>query len=114
MTHIVTQRSPISLLELNTFGHAVCALLIYLCWWKKPLDISDTTFFEQSQLVKRRALELMKLPSKAATCAICSIKARIKADSRYHNLEKVLSSLLLSALLSTIMVPSLNSWAPYS
>lgn len=29
----------ISLLELNTFGHSICALLIYLSWWNKPLDI---------------------------------------------------------------------------
>lgn len=29
----------ISLLELNTFGHSICALIIYLSWWNKPLDI---------------------------------------------------------------------------
>lgn len=34
---VVAQHIPISLLELNTFGHAVCALLIYLLWWEKPL-----------------------------------------------------------------------------
>ncbi|MCJ1477821.1 hypothetical protein MMC13_006494 [Lambiella insularis] len=27
----------ISLLELNTFAHALCALLVYLLWWSKPL-----------------------------------------------------------------------------
>lgn len=30
---------PISLLELNTFGHAFCALIIYLMWWDKPSDL---------------------------------------------------------------------------
>ncbi|KAK3389829.1 hypothetical protein B0H63DRAFT_507320 [Podospora didyma] len=31
----------ISLLELNTFGHAVCTLVIYALWWHKPLDIEE-------------------------------------------------------------------------
>ncbi|KAG7006666.1 hypothetical protein G7Y79_00013g034380 [Physcia stellaris] len=30
---------PITLLELNVFGHSVCALVIYLFWWSKPLDV---------------------------------------------------------------------------
>jgi hypothetical protein len=32
---------PVTLLELNTLGHALCALLIYLFWWSKPLDIKE-------------------------------------------------------------------------
>ncbi|KAK1782983.1 hypothetical protein QBC45DRAFT_175388 [Copromyces sp. CBS 386.78] len=31
----------ISLLELNTFGHAICTLFIYIMWWHKPLDIAE-------------------------------------------------------------------------
>ncbi|CCC07962.1 unnamed protein product [Sordaria macrospora k-hell] len=31
----------ISLLELNTFGHAVCTLIIYGLWWSKPLSIDE-------------------------------------------------------------------------
>jgi hypothetical protein len=31
----------ISLLELNTLAHAVCALFIYLLWWDKPLDVEE-------------------------------------------------------------------------
>jgi hypothetical protein len=34
---------PISLLELNTVAHSLCALLIYLLWWDKPLDIGEPT-----------------------------------------------------------------------
>jgi hypothetical protein len=33
----------ISTLELNTFAHAVCTLLIYFLWWDKPLDIEEPT-----------------------------------------------------------------------
>lgn len=29
----------VTLLEINTFAHAACALFIYLIWWDKPLDI---------------------------------------------------------------------------
>lgn len=35
------EKLPISLLELNTLGHAICTLLIYCLWWKKPLDIGQ-------------------------------------------------------------------------
>lgn len=33
------QRLPVSLLELNTFAHALCALFIYVLWWHKPKDV---------------------------------------------------------------------------
>ena len=33
------QRLPISQLEINTFAHALCALLIYSFWFDKPKDI---------------------------------------------------------------------------
>ncbi|KAI4220082.1 MAG: hypothetical protein LQ349_008175, partial [Xanthoria aureola] len=48
----LAQRIPISLLELNTFGHAVCALFIYLLWWEKPFEVDIPTIS-----AKRRALE---------------------------------------------------------
>ncbi|KAM7194158.1 hypothetical protein V8F20_008078 [Naviculisporaceae sp. PSN 640] len=34
-------RLSVTLLELNTFAHAVCALAIYFLWWDKPLDIQE-------------------------------------------------------------------------
>lgn len=39
----LAQKYPISLLELNVFGHAVCTMLIYLLWWDKPLDVDEPT-----------------------------------------------------------------------
>ena len=39
----VQQGLAITLLELNTFAHALCTLLIYLLWWNKPLDIEQPT-----------------------------------------------------------------------
>jgi hypothetical protein len=37
----MAQTLPISLLELNTFAHALCALLIFCLWLDKPLDIEQ-------------------------------------------------------------------------
>jgi hypothetical protein len=37
----LTMRLPISLLEMNTLLHAFCCLLIYVAWWRKPLDIEE-------------------------------------------------------------------------
>lgn len=39
----IAQGLPVSLLELNTFAHAICALLVYLLWWDKPLDVQEPT-----------------------------------------------------------------------
>ena len=43
------QGMPISLLELNTFAHAICALLVYLFWWDKPLDVHEPTVIDVGQ-----------------------------------------------------------------
>ena len=42
----ISQRTAISLLELNTFAHALCALLIYALWWHKPQDIEEPTLLQ--------------------------------------------------------------------
>jgi len=36
----------ISLLELNTFAHAICALVAYSLWWHKPLDVEEPTLVQ--------------------------------------------------------------------
>ncbi|KAK3401108.1 hypothetical protein B0T20DRAFT_348875 [Sordaria brevicollis] len=45
-----SQGLAISLLELNTFGHAICTLFIYALWWNKPLDVveHETILFQPS------------------------------------------------------------------
>lgn len=39
----LAQGLSISLLELNVFGHAICALFIYSLWWSKPKDVQEPT-----------------------------------------------------------------------
>jgi hypothetical protein len=36
----------ISLLELSTFAHAICALVAYAFWWHKPLDVEEPTLVQ--------------------------------------------------------------------
>lgn len=40
----LAQSLPVTLLELNTFAHAICALLVYVLWWDKPLDVEQPTY----------------------------------------------------------------------
>ena len=55
-------RLSISLLELNTFGHAICTLLIYILWWHKPLDVAEPSLMQGTDA--RQICALMCLASK--------------------------------------------------
>ncbi|KAL9019840.1 MAG: hypothetical protein Q9185_002889 [Variospora sp. 1 TL-2023] len=46
----LAQALPVSLLELNTFAHALCTLVIYILWWHKPLDIDEPTLLTDPRL----------------------------------------------------------------
>lgn len=46
----LAQSLPVCLLELNTFGHALCTLAIYIFWWEKPLDIEEPTIISDEKL----------------------------------------------------------------
>ena len=37
---------PLTLLEVNTLGHVLCALLMYLFWLQKPLDVNEPTVLQ--------------------------------------------------------------------
>jgi len=39
----LTQRLPLSLLEVSTAAHAFCTLLTYFVWWSKPLNVAEGT-----------------------------------------------------------------------
>lgn len=52
---------PISILEHNTLGHALCSVLIYFLWWKKPLDVGKPTILENTQVKKILLDALTKL-----------------------------------------------------
>jgi hypothetical protein len=54
------QGLAVSLLELNVFGHAICALLMYLLWWDKPLDIEEPTVLSGNMVREMCALMCMR------------------------------------------------------
>ena len=71
------QGLTITLIELNTFAHAICALLIYLLWWEKPLDIDRPTIIET-----RHQKDLLDL------CAFFEpVKNIYEADRWYRHLR---------------------------
>jgi len=37
----LANRLPITLLEINTLGHALCALILFLFWLRKPYDVQS-------------------------------------------------------------------------
>ena len=43
------QSLPLSLLEVSTLAHAMCAVTTYLVWWKKPFDVAEPTVIPGSQ-----------------------------------------------------------------
>ena len=52
----LAQKLPVSLLELNTFAHCICALLIYILWWEKPLDVDEPIVIPTTQTVEVSSL----------------------------------------------------------
>ncbi|KAH8717028.1 hypothetical protein GQ44DRAFT_659612, partial [Phaeosphaeriaceae sp. PMI808] len=46
----MTQSLPISLLELKTFAHSICTLVIFYFWWDKPLNIEEPTRIFQEKI----------------------------------------------------------------
>ena len=58
---------PISLLEVNTFGHALCALMIYFLWWEKPFDVDFPTVVHSPFLWDAYASKWMENNSSAVT-----------------------------------------------
>jgi hypothetical protein len=56
----LAQGLAVSLLELNVFGHATCALLMYLLWWDKPLDIEEPTLLSGNMVREMCALMCMR------------------------------------------------------
>lgn len=64
------QNLPVTLLEINTIGHVICAFALYMLWWNKPLDIKDP------YIVQRNA----KLDPCIALMWMCSPISGDKAD----------------------------------
>ena len=65
ITRLATGLS-ITLLELNTFSHALCALLAYAFWWSKPHDVNEPV--------------LIHGPAMHTICAAMCMRSRMGAE----------------------------------
>jgi len=83
----LSQGLPITLLELNTFVHALCALLIYWLWWHKPLDVAEPTLFKEKEIHGLVALlSIVDLPED-------SFIVNLKGDCNAHRKVDALAHL---------------------
>jgi hypothetical protein len=46
----ISENLPISMLELNTFAHALCTVIVYVIWWRKPLDIDQPLLINDNRI----------------------------------------------------------------
>jgi hypothetical protein len=60
----ISRRLPISLLEVNTFAHALCTVIVYILWWRKPLDVEQPLVLHEEGM--RPLLAYMWMASKTS------------------------------------------------
>jgi hypothetical protein len=72
----ISQRLPVSLLELNTLAHALCTLIVYVLWWKKPLNIEQPLLIHEDRM--RPLLAYMWMASKTS----CIPKPKNSGDTK--------------------------------
>lgn len=53
------QSLPLSLFEVSTLAHALCTVLTYAVWWRKPLNIGEPTVIQGEAAREIAALMLM-------------------------------------------------------
>lgn len=95
---LVAQRIPISLLELNTFGHAICTLFIYLLWWEKPFEVDIPTIVESDVLLDMYALTWVNTPgpSPFIQSTTNTYREYLQANNRFEQLDNVSFHLVAS------------------
>ncbi len=92
-------------MELNTFGHAISAVLIYFIWWEKPFDVDYPTVFSSQILLDYRALLWMyDNRSAAAEAANREIKTHLRGEEVTRRLPNAINS---PVQISTVSAPSL-------
>jgi hypothetical protein len=81
----LAQRLPLSLLEVTTFAHALCTMITYMMWWKKPRDINLPTV-----LIGQKANDLSA--SEVAAFLLIASKSAHDVSPRTRELAKAAES----------------------
>lgn len=53
------QSLPLSLFEVSTLAHALCTIVTYIVWWRKPLNVGEPTLIQGEKAQEIAALLLM-------------------------------------------------------
>ena len=87
----LSQRLPLSLLEVSTAAHAFCTLLTYFVWWSKPLNVAAPTIMREKGA--REVYALLKCSDDEYEKALEMAQKRAAAESSTlsttHESEKV-------------------------
>ncbi|KAI4124796.1 MAG: hypothetical protein LQ338_004622 [Usnochroma carphineum] len=78
----LSQSLHVSLLELNTVGHALCTLAIYVFWWEKPLDIEEPTVIRDERL--QPIFAYMWMSSRVSAREHCSYDMPHSLQNEFH------------------------------
>jgi hypothetical protein len=85
------QNLPVTLLEIHTSVHVVCALAMYCAWLGKPLDIQDPTRVDE--LIWNNPLEKLGLKWQTAIAKLLVLSTHLVTWSTEDNLEEEASML---------------------
>ncbi|KAL8721412.1 MAG: hypothetical protein Q9181_007707 [Wetmoreana brouardii] len=114
----LSQSLPVSLLEINTVGHALCTLVIYLLWWHKPLDVEEPTLLTDPGLYPIFAYMWMtsRISAKGAVGYDIGGKLRDEFDCIWPFENPVLGDLILKERTPEASDPStfvsVSPWPP--
>ena len=84
---------PITLLEVTTLGHVLCALILYALWWHKPRWIKEPTRIEESWMLPLCAFMCMASQINDDKLDDAAFQKRFVVDDseiskwRFHNPE---------------------------
>ncbi|KAK3377234.1 hypothetical protein B0T24DRAFT_592848 [Lasiosphaeria ovina] len=79
------QALPVSLLELNTFAHALCAVFIYVLWWHKPGVIEEQFVLRTEASEALRDICAAQWTSGASTDSLYEGQVLKHPDSGHHD-----------------------------
>ena len=95
----LAQRIPISLLELNTWGHAICALFFYVIWWDKPYDVEHPIMLERAEGLCHDLDQIRSMASQSRTTKDLQLawRSALQQLTEFHPLPQVRSQSYLWA-----------------
>lgn len=70
----------ITLLELNVFAHAICALLLFLIWWDKPRDVQEPLLIRDEE-----ALDICAIMNSVSLEMVLHVRWKPKFDDYSPN-----------------------------